>query len=220
MIAPAKAGDYLSTGLCAIRPKLSDKVTAVRDSRQLYYLAYGSNLHPLRLRERVPSATLLGLVRVPGRSLRFHKRGQDQSAKCDLVPATAGASAFGALYALKASDKPRLDAAEGAGRGYDEATLEVALAGAAFAPFVYLAAPTHVEPTLRPFHWYKRLVIAGARHHRLPPEYLAFLEAVPSVPDPDADRVRRHEVLLGRMTAGHAAEEVDSPDSATPCRER
>lgn len=183
---------------------MSDKVTSVRDSRQLHYLAYGSNLHPLRLRERVPSAALLGLVRVPGRTLRFHKRGQDQSAKCDLVPTAKGVPAFAALYTLAARDKPRLDAAEGAGRGYDEAILEVTLSGAAFGPFVYLAAPTHVEPTLRPFHWYKRLVIAGARHHRLPPEYLSLLEAVPSVPDPDADRARRHEGLLARMTAGHA----------------
>lgn len=170
-------------------------------SHRLHYLAYGSNLHPLRLRERVPSAELLGIVQVPGWMVKFRKRGQDRSAKCDLVRTYAGDLAYAALYTLQAGDKPRLDAAEGAGRGYDESTLEVTLAGRVFTPFVYLAAATHVDPMLQPFHWYRQLVIAGARYHRMPAAHVAALAAVPAVRDPDAARALQHEQLLGRIEA-------------------
>lgn len=173
----------------------------------LYYLAYGSNLHPLRLRERVPSAKLLGILQAPGWRVQFRKRGQDRSAKCDLVRAGAGDSAYAALYTLDARDKPRLDVAEGVGRGYDETTLEVTLAGRNFTPFAYLAAATHVDPMLRPFHWYLQLVIAGARYHRLPAAYVAALAAVPAVADPDGERALQHEQLLGRIEAHGLARE-------------
>ena len=51
----------------------------------LYYLAYGSNLHPVRLTERVPSARFLGLTSLFGYQLRFHKRHEpDGSGKCNM----------------------------------------------------------------------------------------------------------------------------------------
>ncbi|MDH3909632.1 MAG: gamma-glutamylcyclotransferase, partial [Gammaproteobacteria bacterium] len=46
------------------------------------YAAYGSNLHPRRLRERIKSATLRGTSFLHKYTLQFHKRGQDRSAKC------------------------------------------------------------------------------------------------------------------------------------------
>ena len=52
-------------------------------SATLLYFAYGSNLHPERLRERVPSAESLGVARLEAHVLRFHKRGRDGSGKCD-----------------------------------------------------------------------------------------------------------------------------------------
>ena len=48
----------------------------------IHYLAYGSNLHPLRLTLRVPSARVIGVVEMPGYMLEFHKRSIDGSGKC------------------------------------------------------------------------------------------------------------------------------------------
>ncbi|MGD9387327.1 MAG: gamma-glutamylcyclotransferase [Gammaproteobacteria bacterium] len=163
---------------------------------RLYYLAYGSNLHPVRLTNRVPSAELVATVALPGYATQFHKRGQDGSAKCNLVKAGPGRLAYAAVYTLLPGEKARLDAAEGLGRGYEEAVIEVSLGGTEIPGFVYLAAATHVAPALQPYHWYKRLVTTGARHHGFPGEYVAALEAVPSVADPDPERTRRHEALL------------------------
>jgi len=51
--------------------------------RDLDYFAYGSNLHPPRLRERTPSARVRGKALLRGYRLKLHKRGRDLSAKCD-----------------------------------------------------------------------------------------------------------------------------------------
>lgn len=39
---------------------------------------------------------------------------------------------------------------------------------------------------------YKNLVLAGARYHKFPNEYVAAIEATPSKPDPDAKRTQEN----------------------------
>jgi hypothetical protein len=168
--------------------------------KTLHYLAYGSNLHPLRLMERAPSARVVGVVAMPGRCLKFHKRSNtDRSAKCDLVALPGDAESFAVLYELSAAHKPLLDAIEGLGHGYREARVGIQLHGVSYRPFLYVAETSHIAPSLRPFHWYKEMVIAGARHHGLPEYYVAALEAVESVEDPDPQRTDLHVALLERM---------------------
>ena len=47
------------------------------------YLAYGSNMSLNRLRSRTPSARRLGVFELRRHKLKFHKVGQDGSAKCN-----------------------------------------------------------------------------------------------------------------------------------------
>lgn len=164
----------------------------------VFCVAYGSNLHPVRLRERVASARAVGVVELPGYALAFHKRGGDGSGKCLLYEAGGDALAYGVLYGLAAADKPALDRFEGLGVGYGEHALTVRLEGREHRAYLYMALPSHVAPAARPFHWYKQLVLAGARHHRLPQPYIAAIAAVPSIDDPDAHRARTHDALLAR----------------------
>lgn len=162
----------------------------------LYYLAYGSNLHPLRLQERVPSAALVRVLRLPDYRLAFHKRSVDGSGKCNLLP-SAGDCAHAALYRLSAPEKVLLDRFEGV--GYDAVELALTLDGEPIRPFVYLAHPSHVEERLAPYHWYKALVLAGAQHLQFPIAYIEQLRAVHSCQDPDLTRRRQHEALLERL---------------------
>ncbi|MEJ2687702.1 MAG: gamma-glutamylcyclotransferase [Gammaproteobacteria bacterium] len=159
----------------------------------LLYLAYGSNLHPLRLGERVPSARLLGAVALAGWSLRFHKRSDvDGSAKCDLMRTGAESDlAYGALYRMAAGDKPALDAAEGA--GYRQQILEVDLDGVPRRAFAYLAETSYRDDSLAPYDWYRNLVVAGARFLGLPCPYVSAIEGVAAISDPD--EVRRQHAL-------------------------
>jgi len=168
---------------------------------RLLYLAYGSNLHPVRLRERVPSARLLGVVGLTGWALRFHKRSEvDGSGKCNLLfTASDGHRAYGAVYELDAAQRPALDAAEGA--GYRRKPVAVELDGRCLHPFAYLAEPAFIDEDLAPFAWYKALVMHGARFQGLPSDYVAAIEAIRAQGDPDAERRRRNAATLEAINA-------------------
>ncbi|MEJ2388678.1 MAG: gamma-glutamylcyclotransferase, partial [Chromatiaceae bacterium] len=55
---------------------------------------------------------------------------------------------------------------------------------------------TAIEPNLRPYDWYKGLVVAGAMENGLPPAYVEWLRTFDSQPDPDAARREHNEKLL------------------------
>lgn len=163
----------------------------------LYYLAYGSNLHPHRLKARIPSSRLLGTVTLPGYKIEFHKRGACGSGKCNLLVETHPAAvAYAAIYAMAQDERALLDAFEG--EGYQAHTLHVELHGETLPAFAYLAEESHIDDSLKPYHWYKDLVYYGARYHQVPNEYLDAIKAVNSIADPDAQREKIHqEILLG-----------------------
>jgi hypothetical protein len=165
---------------------------------KLHYLAYGSNLHPVRLKERVPSARPLGWVALPGCRLTFHTVGQDGSGKCDLrVTREGGDTAYAALYELAAAEKPALDEAEGP--PYRIETWEVGLEGQRYSAFVYLARTEAVDAQRLPFVWYRDVVTEGARYMGFPARYVARIGHVTAREDPDEARCRRHRELLSRM---------------------
>jgi hypothetical protein len=169
-------------------------------SRFLYF-AYGSNMLSARLRERTPSARPLGVARLEGHVLRWHKAGRDGSGKCDIVAAaTPLAHVQGVVYEVALADKPQLDAAEALGVGYAEVETVVHLAGAALRARAYAALQT--DPAVLPYDWYKALVVGGACEHGLSADYVAALQAVPARPDPDADRAARHFALAAPFAAG------------------
>lgn len=174
---------------------------------ELLYLAYGSNMHPARLRARVPSASAAGVICLPGWHLHFHKRGQDGSAKCNIRPAARSADRVHAvLYRIAAGHKPRLDEAEGLGNGYELAHLDIDGHGRAF---FYVASATHIDAGLQPYHWYKQYVLAGARHHALPAGYCAQITAVASMADPDLQRRARHRQVLAQFLPGAGTANIE-----------
>jgi hypothetical protein len=158
-------------------------------------------LHPLRLGERVPSAAFEAVVALPGHRLAFDKRGRDGSGKCNLAPSTDPAHrVLAAVYSLDAAEVRLLDRFEGV--GYRHQCLQVEVAGRCRPVYAYVASPQHCDPRLKPFHWYRKLVYLGARHHGFPADYLQDLAAVEAVEDRDRDRRNRHQALLAMLDAG------------------
>ena len=165
------------------------------------YLSYGSNLHPLRLQERVSSAELIGTVMIGNYRLWFHKTGRDGSAKCNIVHSSSSADiVLGAIYAIDLDDKPVLDAIEGLGNGYQEHWLELNFDGAQQRAFTYQASAAHIDVRLRPYDWYHALVVHGASYHSLPADYIGAIKRVATMPDPDPRRSAMHQQLLERMS--------------------
>jgi gamma-glutamylcyclotransferase (GGCT)/AIG2-like uncharacterized protein YtfP len=163
----------------------------------MLYFAYGSNMHPERLRRRVPSCAAIGVAKLSGYALAFSKRGRDGSGKCTLIEAEERAArVHGVLYRIDPSHREDLDEAEGLGVGYQRLTVDVFVERDGHSAFTYIAQRDYLDPGLRPYEWYKALVVAGARHHGLHEAYLDVLRAVPAIEDPDAERAALHREIL------------------------
>jgi gamma-glutamylcyclotransferase len=163
---------------------------------ELCYLAYGSNMWPRRIEQRLGHCKVLGVVSLAGYALRFHKRGRDGSGKCDAFHSgNPTDSLYGVVYSLSQAQRGMLDEFEGP--GYVSRDLSVSAQSGNFTAYAYVARPEHVDAELRPFDWYKSIVLAGARAHALPAHYIENIVAVKSSPDLDTDRDSQHQALLG-----------------------
>jgi len=172
--------------------------------RARLYFAYGSNLHPVRLGKRCPSAQLVGSGQLSGWRMEFRKRGRDGSAKGDAVwTGRPEDHLWFAAYELRPADKAHLDAVEGVGQGYREEP--VCARGTDLPSFLYVAEAAAVDAGLVPFDWYHAMVVAGATFHGFPQAYLAELQAVPTVFDPDARRSAEQWEVVAEMAAAAAA---------------
>ncbi len=165
------------------------------------YFAYGSNLLSARLRERTPSARVVGVGHLRQHELRWHMLSTDGSGKCDIVQAAGPAvHVQGVVYEIFTTEKPHLDAAETLGVGYAEKEVEIELASGRLQASVYHALA--IDPMATPYDWYKNIVVAGAREHGLAADYILQLERAPMQADPDPRRSVRHAALLHRARAG------------------
>jgi hypothetical protein len=137
--------------------------------------AYGSNMHPERMRTRVPDARALGAAALSDHRLALNKRGRDGSAKANLVR-QRGDRVWGVVWELEATEVAVLDGYEG---GYERVAVAVtAAAGPVWRGEAYVSH--RVDEALLPFAWYLRFLVEGARAHGFPEDYVAFLESLPS----------------------------------------
>lgn len=148
-----------------------------------------------RLQGRVPSATPVTTARLDNHALCFHKRSRDGSGKCNIVP-DQDQTVYGVVFDVSSSGLDALDEAEQRGRGYRRQTLTVREDSSAREVFAYVAQPAYVDDALLPYDWYRALVLAGAREHRLPQSYVAEVASNQSYPDPNEERRRKHQHLL------------------------
>jgi gamma-glutamylcyclotransferase len=166
----------------ALEPNFPSTPTSrVQVVNELVYFAYGANMITARIRERVPSATPIGIGYLVGHALRWNKRSSiDGSGKCDAEATDRDDdTVWGVLFTIAAPDKSALDAAEGLDAGYTEKRVKILTEYGPIPAIIYCAVDK--DPSLRPYHWYKDLVITGAREHGLPNRYRSRLELEPTV---------------------------------------
>jgi hypothetical protein len=144
------------------------------------------------------------MAELRGYDLQWHKRSTDGSGKCDVAQSNdESIKVYGVLYEIPVEEKPALDRAEGLGSGYEEKAVEVAFRGAPRSASVYYAID--IDTSLKPYTWYKKLVVAGAKEHALPVSYIDRLMATDAVVDPDRGRHNRNWPLLITNRAGQQA---------------
>lgn len=150
---------------------------------------------PRRIEQRLGNCESIGIVSLDGYVLRFHKRGRDGSGKCDAFHTGDPQDAlYGVVYALTEKQRDMLDEFEGP--GYLCRDVSVRMHSQIITAYAYVARSEHVDADLRPFHWYKSIVLAGARAHALPSKYIERIESVDSMPDPDIGRDSHHLAML------------------------
>ena len=166
----------------------------------ILYFAYGSNLHPIRLRKRVSEVEFVGIAELHNHALRFHKSSIDESAKCDaFLTGVESDCVIGALYQIPLKHLHDLDSAEGRGSGYELGSRLVLCQGTEARSFTYIAEPSHIDVTLAPYNWYKSFVICGAEYHSFPVPYIESIRSVSCIPDPNAKRAQANAALLSEM---------------------
>ncbi len=164
----------------------------------MHYAAYGSNLHPLRLAERISSARLVTTSFLRDWSLCLHKLSQDSSGKCNIL--LGGDGVYVAIFDMSAEGKRLLDEIEGLHIGYSEVVISLSEVGDCI---TYVAKESHIDDSLEPYDWYKELVLLGARAHGFPGDYLRRIESIPAHEDPDLLRRVTNWKTVERIKAGN-----------------
>lgn len=140
-----------------------------------------------RLKGRVPSAIAIGKGILQEHRLVFHKiSNKDGSGKCDVIKSQSD-EVIGVLFKIDETEKPTLDRVEGLNDGYDEKAVNVELeSGVTVSAVTYFA--TNTDPSLKPYTWYIRHVLEGAREAQLPDEYIKVIMETAATEDSNKQR--------------------------------
>ncbi len=166
----------------------------------MYYFAYGSNLHPVRLTERVPSARLIGVVQLDQYQLLFHKKSKDGSGKCNILKTgSTEDTVHGAIYDIDENHKQTLDDIEGRCMGYIDTALSLKVKDKHYSCFTYIAEESYIVDDRKPYDWYKELVLSGVIYLNFPGTYTSYIKSIEVIKDPDPVRRKKNDILLQKI---------------------
>ena len=152
------------------------------------YFAYGSNMSCRRLKKRVCSAQVIGTGVLYKHCLTFHKASKDGSGKCTIERSESN-KVYGVLFEINKEQEKKLDKVEGLCKGYTDITVEIEIreskkydCGEIICAKTYQG--TNLDRKRKPYTWYKRHVLVGAKETNLPQCYIDCLENVDTDKDP------------------------------------
>lgn len=157
----------------------------------MFYFAYASNLDPVQMGSRSPGARVVGLAALHDHRLAFPRYSHRWGGGSASVEPGHGGVVWGALFEVAETDLASLDHHEGfvatgdQHNQYDREQITVELVRADDGSFprrvrawTYVARAANPGP---PSRRYLDAILRGARHHRLPEDYVATLAALETV---------------------------------------
>jgi gamma-glutamylcyclotransferase len=158
------------------------------------YFAYGSNMLSQRLQARCKSASVSCIASVSGYRLALSKMSRDGSGKATIV-ADPTSRVCGVVFNISSEDATELDRIEWRGKGCERVELTALThpEGSSITVTAYIAHEDFIDPGLKPYDWYRDLIVMGAQEHNLPADYVATLRAIQAPPDPEPARRTAHE---------------------------
>ena len=144
--------------------------------RRLYF-SYASNMDEAQMADRCPDARPVDGAMLPDYGIVITSQGYAN------VVESPGDVVFGLLWTISPADEESLDRYEGVRPGlYRKVEIGVTpIGGKAVRALIYLATE---RTTGSPRPGYLELVVAAARRHRLPEDYIRRLEAWQSARQP------------------------------------
>ena len=127
----------------------------------ILYFAYGSNMNPVRMGQRCPGATALGVG-----ILRNYRLAERLYADIDFCE---GAEVHGVLYLISERNLRSLDAREGYPKVYRRIWLDVEFQGETYLAVTYeMTIMTKIARRGRKYpEEYRKLCSGGARFHKI-----------------------------------------------------
>lgn len=142
---------------------------------------------------RCPSTVVVGPATLPGHALCFPRFSPRRCCAVAGFRPSPGGSVWGVVYDVSETDLRHLDTFEGfrpdrdpALNGYNRVTVDVMRDRRKLSCMTY-AATHDLSPGLTSRHYLGQLV-AGARHHGLPADYISQLERI-DVLDPEDEAI-------------------------------
>jgi hypothetical protein len=134
-----------------------------------YYFAYGSNMLPERLLERIIKYHTAFPSTLSNYRFTYNKKSIDRTAKANIIEDTSGAVAMGICFEIDDDDFSELQKFE---NGYDRRNITITLKGGKQVSAVtYISDST--DDTLTPSKEYKDLVLKGANYWDLDKTYVS-----------------------------------------------
>ena len=167
-------------GCCATLPPMTPDAP-------ILYFAYGSNLDPTQMAARCPRSPAVVVARLDGHRLHFPRFSPIRRCAVASIEPFDGGVVWGVLHRMDPADLAALDAREGHfpdrphESRYDRRAIDIMMAGeGAVSAMTYIARPSP-DPGL-PSAEYLAHILAGARHHGFPDDYVARLAAIAAAP--------------------------------------
>lgn len=145
----------------------------------MLYFAYGSNMHPRQMRKRCPGCTFVAAARLREYRLAFTRPWAPWGGGgvADIQSAS-GTIVEGVVWEITGAHRDALDEYEEYPRAYTRKDVVVeTFDGRTVTAFAYVARPAGTHRPSRRYLWQ---LIEGAKANGLSPEYIAFLEAIPT----------------------------------------
>jgi hypothetical protein len=153
----------------------------------MLYFAYGSNMNWDQMRERCPSERFDSVARAKNYRLAFTRFSRNRNCGVADIVASEGSEVWGVVFDIRDDEIIKLDESEGYMPGrvrkanaYERRKLEVHREGSAASPvtlWTYVVVK-RLNPTPKPSAKYKEVILDGARHWKLPADYIKELERI------------------------------------------
>jgi gamma-glutamylcyclotransferase (GGCT)/AIG2-like uncharacterized protein YtfP len=147
----------------------------------LYYFAYGSNMNWEQMKRRCPSAKFVCVASLKDYRFAIARHSRLRNCGTANIFADTGSAVWGIVYDVSERDLIILDGFED---GYRRQKLLVCASDdsqRSVEVLVYIAEKEDTVPLPNPE--YKRLILDGARHWKIPESYCLMLEQIKAMTD-------------------------------------